>query len=212
MKIIAVLNEKGGTGKSTISTNLATALHRAGKKVVLVDADPQGTSRDWREASPEGADLPPVVALDRPQMLVQSLPTLSGNDFVVIDGPAKAGDMAASIVRVANVALIVIQPSGADIWASAATVKLIRSKIDVGGAIDAAFLVNRTSGSTKLSKQMLEGEWNEYGIDQMDSTIGNRVAFAQALTDGVSVYDLADGQAKAEIDFVVQEMEKARWV
>ncbi len=212
MKIIAVLNEKGGTGKSTVSTNLATALHRAGKKVVLVDADPQGTSRDWREASPEGADLPPVVALDRPQMLIQSLPTLSGNDFVVIDGPAKAGDMAASIVRVANVALIVIQPSGADIWASAATVKLIRSKIDVGGAIDAAFLVNRTSGSTKLSKQMLEGEWNEYGIDQMDSTIGNRVAFAQALTDGVSVYDLADGQAKAEIDFVIQEMEKARWV
>lgn len=212
MKIIAVLNEKGGTGKSTVSTNLATALHRAGKKVVLVDADPQGTSRDWREASPEGADLPPVVALDRSQMLIQSLPTLSGNDFVVIDGPAKAGDMAASIVRVANVALIVIQPSGADIWASAATVKLIRSKIDVGGAIDAAFLVNRTSGSTKLSKQMLEGEWNEYGIDQMDSTIGNRVAFAQALTDGVSVYDLADGQAKAEIDFVVQEMEKARWV
>ncbi len=212
MKIIAVLNEKGGTGKSTVSTNLATAMHRAGKKVVLVDADPQGTSRDWREASPEGADLPPVVALDRPQMLIQSLPTLSGNDFVVIDGPAKAGDMAASIVRVANVALIVIQPSGADIWASAATVKLIRSKIDVGGAIDAAFLVNRTSGSTKLSKQMLEGEWNEYGIDQMDSTIGNRVAFAQALTDGVSVYDLADGQAKAEIDFVIQEMEKARWV
>jgi chromosome partitioning protein len=212
MKIIAVLNEKGGTGKSTLSTNIATALHRAGKKVVLVDADPQGTSRDWREASPPGADLPPVVALDRPQMLVGSLPTLSANDFVIIDGPAKAGDMAASIVRVAHVALIVIQPSGADIWASAATVKLIRSKIDVGGSIDAAFLVNRTSGSTKLSKQMLKGEWNEYGIDQLDSTIGNRVAFAQALTDGISVYDLADGQAKAEIDFVIQELEKAKWV
>jgi chromosome partitioning protein len=212
MKIIAILNEKGGTGKSTLSTNIATALHRAGKKVVLVDADPQGTSRDWREASPPDADLPPVVALDRPQMLVGSLPTLSANDFVIIDGPAKAGDMAASIVRVAHVALIVIQPSGADIWASAATVKLIRSKIDVGGSIDAAFLVNRTSGSTKLSKQMLTGEWNEYGIDQLDSTIGNRVAFAQALTDGISVYDLADGQAKAEIDFVIQELEKAKWV
>jgi chromosome partitioning protein len=212
MKIIAVLNEKGGTGKSTLSTNIATALHRAGKKVVLVDADPQGTSRDWREASPPDADLPPVVALDRPQMLVGSLPTLSANDFVIIDGPAKAGDMAASIVRVAHVALIVIQPSGADIWASAATVKLIRSKIDVGGSIDAAFLVNRTSGSTKLTKQMLTGEWNEYGIDQLDSTIGNRVAFAQALTDGISVYDLADSQAKAEIDFVIQELEKAKWV
>ena len=102
MKIIAVLNEKGGTGKSTVSTNLATSLHRAGKKVVLVDADPQGTARDWREASPEGADLPPVVALDRPQLLIGSLPTLAGNDYVVIDGPAKAGDMAAAIAAISG--------------------------------------------------------------------------------------------------------------
>lgn len=212
MKIIAVLNEKGGTGKSTVSTNLATALHRAGHKVVLVDADPQGTARDWRSASPEGIDLPPVIALDRPQMLIAALPTLAGNDYLVIDAPAKANDMAAALVRVANVALIVIQPSGADIWASAATVKLIKSKVDVGGQIDAAFLVNRVSGNTKLSKEMLQGDWNEYGIDQLDTTLANRVAFAQALTDGVSVFDLADGQAKAEIDLLIQELEKARWV
>lgn len=212
MKIIAVINEKGGTGKSTIATNLATALHRSGKKVVLVDADPQGTARDWRDASPEGADLPPVVAIDRAQLLQGSLQTLASSDFVVIDGPAKANDMAAAIIRVSHVALIVIQPSGADLWASAATVKLVRSKIDVGGAIDAAFVVNRTNGASKLSKLVKEGEWNEYGIDQMDSTVGNRVAFAQALTDGVSVYDLGDGQAKAEIDFLIQEMEAAKWV
>jgi chromosome partitioning protein len=212
MKIIAVLNEKGGTGKSTVSTNIATALHRSGKKVVLVDADPQGTARDWREASPQGADLPPVVGLDRPQLLQQALPTLQGNDFLIIDSPAKAEAMAAAIVKIANVALIVIQPSGADIWASAATVKLVQSKIDVGGSIDAAFLVNRASGSTKLSKQVLGGDWNEYGFSQLDSTIGNRVSFAQALTDGVSVYDLADGQAKAEIDLVLQELEAAKWV
>ena len=212
MKIISIVNEKGGTGKSTIATNLATALHRSGKKVVLVDADPQGTARDWRDASPEGADLPPVVAIDRAQLLQSSLQTLAGSDFVVIDGPAKANDMAAAIIRVSHVALIVIQPSGADLWASAATVKLVRSKIDVGGAIDAAFVVNRTNGASKLSKLVKEGEWNEYGIDQMDSTVGNRVAFAQALTDGVSVYDLGDSQAKAEIDFLIQEMEAAKWV
>jgi chromosome partitioning protein len=57
LKIIALLNEKGGSGKSTLSINLASALHRRGKKVVL-DADPQGTARDWRESSPENADLP----------------------------------------------------------------------------------------------------------------------------------------------------------
>jgi chromosome partitioning protein len=120
--------------------------------------------------------------------------------------------MAAACVRVAHVALVVIQPSGVDLWASAATVKLIRSKIDIGGQINAAFVVNRTSGATKLSKLVLEGEWNDYGIDQMDSTIGNRVAFAQALTDGISVYDLQDSQAKKEIDLLIVELEKAKWL
>lgn len=210
MKIIALMNEKGGSGKSTVATNLATALHRRGKRVVLVDADPQGTARDWRAASPEGADLPSVVALDRPQML-SSIPTLAA-DFVVIDTPAKAESMAAGVVRVAHLALIVIQPSGADVWASAATVKLIRQKLDVGGQIDAAFLVNRTSGSTKLSKLIKSGEWNEYGIEQLDGAIGNRVAFAQAMTDGVSVYELQDQAAKTEIDAVIQELEAARWL
>jgi chromosome partitioning protein len=210
VKIIALMNEKGGSGKSTLATNLATALHRRGKRVVLVDADPQGTARDWRAASPEGADLPPVVALDRPQMLA-SISNLAA-DLVVIDTPAKAEAMAAGVVRVANLALIVIQPSGADVWASAATVKLVRQKLDVGGAIDAAFLVNRTSGTTKLSKLIKGGEWNEYGIDQLDSTLGNRVSFAQALTDGVSVYDLHDASAKAEVDAVITELEAARWL
>jgi chromosome partitioning protein len=210
MKIISLMNEKGGSGKSTIATNIATALHREGKRVVLVDADPQGTARDWREASPEGANLPPVIALDRPQML-DSIKSMAA-DYVIIDTPAKAESMAAGVVRISHVALVVIQPSGADVWASAATVKLIRSKLDLGGAIDAAFVVNRSSGTTKLSKEIRSGSWNEYGLDQLDATIGNRVAFAQALTDGLSVYDLADSAAKSEIDAVLEEMRKARWV
>jgi chromosome partitioning protein len=210
MKIIALMNEKGGSGKSTIATNLATALHRRGQRVVLVDADPQGTARDWRAASPEGADLPPVVALDRPQML-ESIKTLNA-DVVVIDTAAKAEAMAANAVRIANIALVVIQPSGADVWASAATVKLLKQKQDVGGQIDAAFIVNRTSGTTKLSKLIKGGEWNEYGFDQLDATLGNRVSYAQALTDGVSVFDLHDANAKAEVMAIIKELEDAQWL
>ena len=212
MRILCCINEKGGTGKSSLCSNISTALHRSGKRVVLVDADPQGTLRDWRDASPEGADLPPVVAIDRPQLLQSSLKTLSAYEYVVIDGPAKADDMLAAIIRVSDLALIVIQPSGADIWASAAAVKLVQSKIAVGGHIEAAFLINRVSGIAKLSKSVVSGEWNSYGIDQLSSTIGNRVSFAQALTDGVSIYDLADGQAKAEVDLLVQELEARLWV
>lgn len=211
MKIIACINEKGGSGKSTIACNLATALHRKGQRVVLIDADPQGTARDWRAASPEGADLPPVVAIDRAQNLASAIKTL-GADIAVIDGPAKAEAMTAAIVSAADVALIVIQPSGADVWASAAPVRMVRQKLDLGGKIDAAFLVNRTAGNTKLSKLIKDGEWNEYGLEQLDATVGNRVAFAQALTDGLSVYDLTDTAAQAEITNIINELEAAKWL
>lgn len=211
MKIIALLNEKGGTGKSTIATNMATALHRAGKRVVLIDADPQGTARDWRAASPEGADLPPVIAIDRAQMLASSLAGVSA-DIAIVDSPAKAESMAAAIVRVAHVAILVIQPSGADVWASAAAVRLIQARKDAGGTIDAAFLVNRVSGQTKMSKAITDGDWNEYGIDQLSSTVGNRVVFAEALTNGMSVVDLPDAAAKQEIYNVIEELEAAKWL
>lgn len=206
MKIIALLNEKGGTGKSTLSQNIAACLHRQGRRVILVDADPQGTTRDWRSASPENANLPNVIALDRPEML-PSLKSIDA-DITIIDTPAKAEKMTASVIRFADSALIVIQPSGADIWASAAAVRLIQQKIDVGGKIIAAFLANRVSGATNLSREVLSGQWNEYGIAQLETTIGNRVAFAQALTDGLSIYDTTDRAGKAEIDLLVGELEK----
>lgn len=211
MKIISAINEKGGTGKSTIATNLAVALHRQGKRVVLVDADPQGTARDWRAQSPEGADLPPVLGVDRHQMLASSLAGVSA-DIIVIDAPAKAESMAAAIIRVSHVALLVMQPSAADVWASAAAVKLVQARRDAGGQIDAAFLVNRSSGNTKLSRHIVSGDWNEYGIEQLASTVGNRIAFAQALADGCSVIDLKDGAAKQEIQNIVDELEAARWL
>ena len=211
MKIIACINEKGGSGKSTIATNLATALHRRGKRVVLIDADPQGTARDWRAESPEGADLPHVVAIDRAPNLSGALQTIAA-DIAVIDAPAKADAMAAAILSASDIALIVIQPSGADVWASAATVRLVRQKIELGGKIDAAFLVNRAAANTKLSRLIKEGDWNEYGVDQMTATVGNRAAFAQAMTDGVSVFDLADTAAQAEINQVINELEAAKWL
>jgi chromosome partitioning protein len=210
-RIFALLNEKGGAGKSTLAINIACALHRAGRRVVLVDADAQGTVRDWREASPDTADLPPVVALDRPEGFLAGVNTLAA-DVVVVDTPAKAEKMAASVVRVAHAALIPVQPSAADVWAAAATVKLIHAKRDLGGDIQAAFVPSRVSPNTKLSREILAGKWNGYGVQLLANSVSNRVSYAQAMSDGLSVFDTGDSAAKAEIDLLVDELEALKWL
>ena len=194
-----------------LAINLAAALHRQGKRVVIVDADPQATARDWRAATPAGIDLPAVVTVDRPQDLDAVLRELVA-DYVLIDTPAKASQIAAAVVRVAHVALIVLQPSGPDVWATAPTVKLIKSRQAAGGSVDVAFLINRANPLTKLSRLIKDGTWNQYGIDQLTNVIGNRIAFAQAVTDGVSIFETYDQAAKTEILNIVNELEAARWL
>ena len=211
MKIIATLNEKGGSGKTTVAINLAAALHRQGKRVVIVDADPQGTATDWRAATRADINMPMVVPVHRHQDLEGVVNGLTA-DYVLIDSPAKAAQMAAAVIRIANVALIVLQPSGPDVWATASTVKLIQSRIDAGSKIDAAFLINRATANSRLSKQIKACEWNRYGIDQLTTVVGNRVAFAQAATDGVSVFELPDTQAQTEIINIIKELEAAKWL
>lgn len=210
MKIIAVLNEKGGSGKTTVAINLACALHRRGGKVVLVDADPKGSARDWRAASPDGANVPEVVALDRPKLLT-AINTLTA-DFIIIDTPAKAEAVSAAAVRLAHVALIVIQPSQLDLWACVATAKMVQAKLDIGGKIDAAFLCNRTAAHTSLTREVMGGEWNEYGFDQLTATFGDREVFKRTVSTGLSVYDFPSNKGVNDVDSVFAELEAARWL
>src|SRR5690606_24427229 len=99
MKVIAVLNQKGGAGKTTIATHLARALQLDGSDVLLVDSDPQGSARDWaavREDQPVT-----VVGIDRPT-IDRDVRAIGERDFVVIDGAPQAADLAVSAIKAAD--------------------------------------------------------------------------------------------------------------
>jgi chromosome partitioning protein len=149
-RIIAVLNQKGGSGKTTIATNLAHALALGGVKVLLVDSDPQGSARDWNEAN--GGQVLPVVGLDR-ETLPTDLKAISGGyDFVVVDGAPQVARLAAAAVKVADLVLIPVQPSPYDIWAAADLVEVVKARQEItDGKPVAAFVISRSIRNTKLS-------------------------------------------------------------
>ena len=126
--IFALLNQKGGVGKTTLATHIAGELAMRGLHVILLDADPQGSSLDWTQRrSQQGLPrLFSTVGLAR-ETLHQEAPELARRaDHVIIDGPPRIAALARSALLAAERVLIPVQPSPYDLWASAEMVALIR--------------------------------------------------------------------------------------
>ena len=197
MQVIAVLNQKGGSGKTTIATHLARALQLDGADVLLVDSDPQGSARDWA-AVREDQPLT-VVGIDRPT-IDRDLKNVARKDFVVIDGAPQAADLAVSAIKAAHFVLIPVQPSPYDIWATADLVELVKQRIEVtDGKLQAAFVVSRAIKGTRIGAEVTEA-LNGYGLPVLESRITQRVSYPGTAAAGSTAMDAEpDSDAAAEV-------------
>lgn len=206
MKVIAVLNQKGGSGKTTIATHIARGLQIEGSDVLLVDSDPQGSARDWAAVRD---DQPlTVVGIDRPT-IDRDLKNIARKDFVVIDGAPQAADLAVSAIKAANFVLIPVQPSPYDIWATADLVELVKQRIEVtDGSLRAAFVVSRAIKGTRIGAEVTEALVG-YGLPVLNARITQRVIYPSTAAGGTTVLDTEpDGDAAAEIRALVAEIKE----
>lgn len=205
--VVAILNPKGGTGKTTLSINLARAFQKAGYRVLIVDSDPQGTARDWslagRERYPD-APMPGVVGLDRPT-LDKELPEIGGAfDLIFIDGAAKLHQLTASALKVADAVLIPVQTSSPDIWSALDLVDVIKARqAATGGKPKAAFIVSRRTPGARLAAD-IDQALREHGLPVFQARTSNRVAYMETISSGGAVVDLQPATPAAQEILAIQ--------
>ena len=205
MKVLAVAGEKGGTGKTTIAVNLAVEALSDGLKVLLIDADTQGSAFAFHETRAENGYPLFQVVMKPSKALHRQVKEFDGFDLVLIDAGGRDSTVFRSALVASDHVIIPIQPGQFDVW----TLSHVFDLIEEAAAfkkIQAKVLLNMVISRARIVKDVIDA-LKEAQIPFFSTMIGLRVAFREAASLGAGVSEYAkNSKAKEEIRSLWQEV------
>ncbi len=199
-KILAIVNQKGGVGKTTLTMQLAGAFTRRGRNVLVVDADPQGTASRWAATAPDATPFPAaVISLSATDGKVHREVSQFTHDYdlILVDCPP-AVDSAApqSALLIADLALVPVFPSPLDLWAALGMRQVLEQVQTINEALEARLVLNALEPRTTLAKEGL-ARLPAFGIPRLTTALHHRTSYRQAAVVGGTVQNLGHRAAPA---------------
>ncbi len=208
MAIIAICNQKGGCGKTSIAINLAQAFATNGKDVLLLDMDPQGSASDWRSIALGSGPAFDVREIERSDLLRQARALRQIHDVIIVDCPPQYAQPSSAAIRVADLVLVPVQPSPFDVWSTHAIVDLIKARQEATqGKPLAAYVVSRAISNTTLQRSLSEA-LSQQSLPVLSSGTTQRVAYATTAAQGKTVFDGRPTTARREIEAMHEEIKE----
>ncbi|MCA0995877.1 ParA family partition ATPase [Alloyangia pacifica] len=205
--VITVAQQKGGSGKTTLSANLAIGFLAQGKSVALVDIDPQGSLGRWfmtrLERDPEALGALEFATSSAWGVTYECRKLSGSHDLVIVDTPPKADSDLRPALRAADLVVVPVSMSHLDLWATEGVLDLARRENR-----EAMVVLNRTRPGTRLSGEISEA------VGAMDvriaaAQLANRVAYAEAFGRGQSAAEGRKTPARAEVAALTAEVAEA---
>ena len=209
--ITAFINLKGGSTKSSSAVHLCRYLQGENQTVALVDADSQATSSTWIKNLEEEIPRPKIYRLTEPDPLLDEIPEIASDfDHVVIDGAGGLAEVQRTILLLADLVFIPVQPSAPDISASHQAIKAVSRARQIRGGKPTAFtFLSRVVPKTLLLAEAREvlGAYKE--VPLLKAEIPQRQVAADVMGQGSTLFDLKTRSAKEVANFYCQLFDEA---
>ncbi len=200
-KVVAVAQRKGGAGKTTLVAQLGICWARRGRQVALLDIDPQGSLSAWWSARADKTAPPTVLAVQGWRLATEIDRLRRDYEYLILDTPPHADTDARVACRAAQLVIVPVQPSPMDLWATGATLELVRQ--ERGRALLVLNRIPARGRMVAISHERIAAE----KLPLAAAGLGNRAAFATSMIDGRGVCETEpEGLAAQEVAALAAEL------